>query len=77
MKALALFALAALLPAALGAAPLRKRTVILPICSADGLVRMIDLPLDDPGGQQGPCQTKGCHGGASRRPLAQAFEPAQ
>lgn len=77
MKALALFALTALLPAALGAAPPRERSLALPICSADGAVRNIELPLDSPASEQAPCQTKGCHGGASRRSLTKVFEPAQ
>jgi hypothetical protein len=77
MRALALFALAALLPAALGAAPVSERTLAVPVCSADGLVRMIELPLDDPGKEQAPCWTKGCHGGTSRRTLAKAFDPSQ
>lgn len=77
MTAPALFALAALLPAALGATPPRERPLVLPICSADGVVRIIELPLDIPGSEQAPCQSKGCHGGASRRSLTKVFEPAQ
>lgn len=77
MKVPALFALTALLPAALGAKPVSDQTLAVPICSDDDLVRMIELPLDDPGKEQAPCWTKGCHGGTSRRALAKAFDPSQ
>jgi len=66
------FALIALLPAALGSASAMGggRSMMVPICSGDGQVRMDTVPLGDPrlpGSDPAGCCAKGCHGSNSRK----------
>ena len=70
MKIAALFGLAALLPAASGPAPVRRRQSPCHCCSNDGQTRPLTIPLDrnaPPGSGDGPCCAKGCHTGGSRK----------
>jgi hypothetical protein len=69
MRALAGLALIALAPAALNAAP-AGAAMTLPVCSGDGVVRIVELPLDDPATPPEPGCVKGCHGGSSRKKAA-------
>jgi hypothetical protein len=62
MSALAPFA-----PAALGTSAASESRLTMSICSGDGLVRAMEVPLDQTGGDQTPCNAKGCHGGANRK----------
>jgi hypothetical protein len=70
MKALAHFALVALLPAALGAAPVSTRIIAMPLCTGDGQVRSVEVPLEQPGQSPEPCRDKACHGGNPRKKAA-------
>jgi hypothetical protein len=68
----ALFGMIALSPAAVGAAPHAAdgRTVTVPLCSGDGIVRSMTMPLghgDVPGAEQPGCCAKGCHNGGARK----------
>jgi len=78
-RALCLFALLAIMPAALHAAPtLAGDNRLVPICTGDGQTRLVAIPKggSEPGKEQ-EC-VKGCHGGTSRkRGLGPQFEPAQ
>lgn len=73
-----LFALLALLPVALHAAPMAGSSMLVPICTGDGQTRLVPLP----GGDKEPVPqqdcVKGCHGGSTRKRVpAPQFEPAQ
>lgn len=74
-----LFALLAIMPAALHAAPIMAaNSLLVPICSGDGQTRLIEIPRDGSAPRKGGEQdcVKGCHGGTSRKRTTQ-FEPAQ
>ena len=66
-----LFALAALLPAALNASPgSAAGRLLVPLCSGDGVVRQVSVPLGPmplPGGDMPGCCAKGCHAGGNRK----------
>ena len=80
-RAAPLFALLAIMPAALHAAPaFAGDNLLLPICSGDGQTRLVAIPrggtIPGKGGEQ-DCP-KGCHAGSTRkRSAALNFEPAQ
>jgi hypothetical protein len=80
MKRRVLFGLVALLPAALNlSAPALAGTLLMPLCSGDGQLRMIEVPGvpgTPPGGDKGCC-AKGCHSSSNRKRGARNFEPAQ
>lgn len=66
------FALVALIPAALGSASAMAggRSMLVPICTGDGQVRMAEVPLDDPklpGSDPAGCCAKGCHANSRKR----------
>lgn len=75
-----IFALLAIMPAALHAAPmLASDSLLVPICTGDGQTRLVTIPKGGPAapGQRGEADCiKGCHGGFSRKRPGQ-FEPAQ
>ncbi|MCW1402171.1 hypothetical protein OKA06_07460 [Novosphingobium sp. MW5] len=72
----ALFGLAALIPAAFAPAPASARGLTMLICSGDGVVRSIELPL--PGkSDPAPCCAKACHSGGSRKKLQRQFDAPQ
>lgn len=72
----ALFGLAALIPAAFAPAPASARGMTMLICSGDGVVRSIELPL--PGkSDPAPCCAKACHSGGSRKKLQRQFDAPQ
>ena len=72
MRVLQTFALVALLPAALNAAPASARAggVAVPLCTGDGAARTVRLPLgrpDIPGADMPGCCAKGCQSGGARK----------
>ena len=79
--ALRLFALLAIMPAVLHAAPVKASdSLLVPICTGDGQTRLVAIPRGGSGPRKGSEQdcVKGCHGGTSRkRAGAPQFEPAQ
>ena len=66
-----LFALVSLLPAAVNPTPSHARTSLLvALCSGDGVARTTSLPLvptELPGGDRATCCAKGCHSGTARK----------
>ncbi|MFO1255809.1 MAG: hypothetical protein U1E37_09105 [Sphingomonadaceae bacterium] len=80
MKRRALFGLVALFPAALNlSAPAGAGTLMMPLCTGDGQVRMVEVPGTPkaPPGSDNGCCAKGCHGSSCRKRLTRKFEPAQ
>ncbi len=75
------FALTALVPAALNiSAPAAGASLLVPVCTGDGLVHMVQVPVDGqqaPGSSNGACCAKGCHAGSSRKRSFKNFAPAQ
>jgi hypothetical protein len=73
MKIYHLIGLMALMPAALNASPAAAAAaagLAVPLCTGDGVARVINLPLgtqDVPGKQVPGCCVKGCHSGESRK----------
>ena len=65
------FAMLALVPAAFNlAGPASGATMMMPLCSGDGVVRMVEVPLDGqsaPGQDRSGCCVKGCHSNCSRK----------
>lgn len=79
-RAAPLFALLAIMPAALHAAPLMAGdNLLVPICTGDGQTRLVAIPKGGKGPRRGGEQdcVKGCHAGGSRKRLGAQFEPAQ
>jgi len=82
VRGLVEFSLVALLPAALNlSVPAPGSTLLVPFCTGDGLIHMVQVPVD---GQQVPgkdssatCCAKGCHSGSSRKRQSKEFEPSQ
>jgi len=75
-----LFALAALVPAALNTSPAAGRSLIVPLCTGDGVLRSISLPPggEGPPGKEAPgCCAKACHTGSRKRTAARQFDPGQ
>jgi hypothetical protein len=65
-----LFALLAITPAALHAAPVMAGdNLLVPICTGDGQTRLVAIPKGGSGPRKGSEQdcVKGCHGGPSRK----------
>ncbi len=65
------FAMLAMVPAAFNlSGPASGGTMMMPLCTGDGLVRMVEVPLDGPrapGQDQSNCCVKGCHASCSRK----------
>ncbi len=65
------FAMLAMVPAAFNlSGPASGGTMMMPLCTGDGLVRMVEVPLDGPrapGQDQSNCCAKGCHASCSRK----------
>lgn len=76
-----LFALLAILPAALHAAPVMAGdSLLVPICTGDGQTRLVAIPKGGTAPRKGGEQdcVKGCHAGSSRKRTGPPqFEPAQ
>jgi hypothetical protein len=71
-----LFGLAALIPAAFAPAPAQAWSMTMLICSGNGVVRSIELPL--PGkSDPAPCCAKACHSGGNRKKLQRQFDAPQ
>lgn len=69
MRLAAIFALAALVPAASNAAPVQG-IMTMPLCTGDGQTRLITVPLgssDIPGKDGSGCCVKGCHASGNRK----------
>jgi len=80
MRRRAIFGIAALVPAALNlSAPASASGLMMPLCTGDGQVRMVEVPgaPKTPAGPDNGCCAKGCHGSSSRKRLVRKFEPAQ
>lgn len=80
MRRRALFGLVALVPAALNvAAPAAAGGLMMPLCTGDGQVRMVEVPGQPkaPQGGENGCCAKGCHSGSSRKRMQKDFEPSQ
>lgn len=72
IRLIPLFGLVAMVPATLNAAPVAGGTIDVPICTGDGLVHMVRVPVGQSEGQgqgQSGCCVKGCHAGGSRKRL--------
>ena len=73
MRLARIFALVALVPAAVNAAPAHAGNMgrlTVPLCAGDGLVRTVSVPVghrDIPGSDQPGCCAKGCQSGSSRK----------
>jgi hypothetical protein len=71
MKCAAVFALAAMLPAAIHPAPAaRARSFTALLCNGDGFTRQITIPVkrdELPSPEEQPCWAKGCHVGSTRK----------
>ena len=80
-RAAPFFALLAILPAALHAAPVMAGdSLLVPICTGDGQTRLVAIPKGGTTPRRGGEQdcVKGCHAASSRkRTGAPQFEPAQ
>lgn len=72
----ALFGLAALVPAAFAPTPLAAKGMTMLICSGDGVVRSIELPLPS-NSEPAPCCVKGCHSGGTRKKDPRQFDAPQ
>lgn len=71
-----LFGLAALIPAAFAPTPALAGSMSMLICSGDGVVRSIELPLPS-GPKDAPCCAKACHSGSNRKKLQRQFDAPQ
>lgn len=70
MKLLASLCLLAMTPAALNVAPAQAQSLTMPLCSGDGVVRTVTVPVGPsqlPGHEPPGCCVKGCHSGSSRK----------
>lgn len=75
-----LFALAALIPAVLNTSPAAGRSLVVPLCTGDGVARSISVPLGEEGppGKEAPgCCAKGCHTGSRKRTAGRQIDPGQ
>ena len=71
-----LFGLAALIPAAFAPAPAQAGSMTMLICTGNGVVRSVELPL--PGkSDPAPCCAKACHSGGNRKKLQRQFDAPQ
>ncbi len=71
-----LLGLAALIPAAFAPAPARSASMTMLICTGNGAVRSIELPL--PGkSDPAPCCAKACHSGGNRKKVQRQFDAPQ
>lgn len=84
MKRATLFGLLAIIPAALNTTPAAAAggSLTVPLCTGDGQVLMVTVPLERPGipgGDTSGCCAKGCHSGSSRKRGAGSchFDPSQ
>ena len=66
----ALFGLVALVPAAFNVGPAAAHGVAVPLCTGDGVARVVTMPVPSqnlPGGDQPGCCAKGCHTGSRKK----------
>lgn len=80
MKPVVIFALVAMVPAALNTSPAAANgRLTMPLCTGDGLARTITVPVGQarlPGSEPPGCCQKGCHSG-SRKRSRRAVDSAQ
>ena len=70
MKVPALLGILALVPAAFNVSPAAARGILVPLCSGDGSVRSVTLPVSDgqiPGKDAPGCCAKACHTGTRKK----------
>jgi hypothetical protein len=70
VKRSAIFGVMALVPAALNLAPASAHALAMPICSGDGLIRTVTVPIPGnqlPGRDVPGCCAKGCHTGSRKK----------
>lgn len=76
-----LFGIVSLLPAAVNTTPGHAaQSLLASLCTGDGVVRTMQLPVGRtglPGGEQPGCCAKGCHSGASRKRSSRKLDPSQ
>jgi hypothetical protein len=74
-----LLSLLALAPLALNVPAAAAETILMPLCTGDGQVRMIPLAGGGPAptGSGNGCCIKGCHAGSCRKKSLKEIEPAQ
>lgn len=79
MRRRALFGLVAMLPAALNLAAPASAALMMPLCTGDGQLRMVEVPgaPKAPSGSDKGCCATGCHSSSNRKRAARNFEPAQ
>lgn len=85
MNRATLFGLLALIPAALNTTPASAQggMITVPICTGDGQVHLVTMPLGRsgapaiPGSGDSGCCVKGCHGGSSRKRSSCHFDQSQ
>lgn len=74
-----LAAIVALVPAAFNISP-ASAGIVVPICSGDGLVRTVTMPVSGgevPGQEMPGCCAKGCHTGSRKKSLLGQIDTGQ
>lgn len=71
--------LVALIPLALNVSVPARGSILMPLCTGDGTVRMVPVQGsgNGPAGGENGCCIKGCHAGSSRKKSLKEIEPAQ
>ncbi|MEQ1541753.1 MAG: hypothetical protein ABL926_05810 [Novosphingobium sp.] len=78
MRRLAHIGLIALIPALLNVSAAAASPILMPLCTGDGVVRMVPIPGSTPRPAKGDaCCVKGCHGGNCRKRTLKEFEASQ
>lgn len=80
MRRRILLGLCALVPAALNVTPARAGGLAIPLCTGDGLARVVTVPVPSgevPGGEQSGCCAKGCHTGSRKKSGSRQIDPRQ
>lgn len=80
MKRRVLLGIWSLLPAALNISPAHAGTLAIPLCTGDGVVRSVTVPMPSgeiPGREQPGCCAKGCHTGSRKKQPPRQIDPRQ
>ena len=80
MRPRVLLGLLALLPAALNTSPAQAGGLSIPVCTGDGQVRSVTVPLPSgelPGRDQPGCCAKGCHTGSRKKSQSRQIDTRQ
>jgi len=70
----------ALIPAAFNVSPASAHGLAVPLCTGDGAVRTITVPVparELPGGDQPGCCAKGCHTGGRKKAQSRQIDARQ